>query len=454
MPKITLRSELNVGIELLIDEPNRTIGLAVAGNLIAKDGAEVRAVYSKLVDLWATATYQDSPFPMNALDALSGQYQMGIDAGGNANGWKWLDDATRSYLRGGGCEEYNATGGLGRVYAGMIGLGSVSLGSQLYYQTTLGGTASNFTYDDQVDEMIQVFGDAVEDATTTTFDNRTYFKGYCREEGKKYADSILSDTGKTGTGAFIVNLLLSNEDDLKITDTDANVSTLAKFTGVTITYNATNQLRDIGGTNYNFKIIIDGNSQTLEDIYTAVQYYLRQSTDIDAGLGSVIGNTADLLLAFVGNTLETSQSVYIDNLLPADANRIIFKDDGGTNRVNPSVSAGTMNFNAALVGAGSSYRLFYTAPAGGVDDDYGQANAVTVNDASGTPITGVITGSTIPFDFAYDTDSAGGTVGTDKAVTLIGIRAGFGKFAVATGVLDSSKNIQLSLVAEADRAYI
>jgi len=34
-----------------------------------------------MVDLWATSTYQDSPFPFNALDALSGQYLVGIDAG-------------------------------------------------------------------------------------------------------------------------------------------------------------------------------------------------------------------------------------------------------------------------------------------------------------------------------------------------------------------------------------
>ncbi|RLA19247.1 MAG: hypothetical protein DRQ56_05800, partial [Gammaproteobacteria bacterium] len=139
MTKIVDRSDLNVGTELLIDEVGRTIGLAVAGNYVAKDGCAVQAFYSKLVDLWATSTYQDSPFPMNALDALSGQYQIGIDAGGNANGWKFLNQATRDGLRDGGVEEYNATGGLGRVQASVIGLGGVNAGAQLYYQTVLGG---------------------------------------------------------------------------------------------------------------------------------------------------------------------------------------------------------------------------------------------------------------------------------------------------------------------------
>mgnify|MGYP003608190732 CR=1 FL=1 len=72
MAKITSRSQLNVGTELIINEPLRTIQLVAAGNLVAKDGVTLQAVYSKLVDLWATATYQDSPVPMYALDALSG----------------------------------------------------------------------------------------------------------------------------------------------------------------------------------------------------------------------------------------------------------------------------------------------------------------------------------------------------------------------------------------------
>lgn len=61
-----------------------------------------------------------------------------------------------------------------------------------------------------------MYGDVAADATTTTFDNRTYFKGFVREYQKKYKDSVLADTGKTATGAYLVNLLLSNETDLDI----------------------------------------------------------------------------------------------------------------------------------------------------------------------------------------------------------------------------------------------
>ena len=447
MAKITSRSQINVGTELLIDEPNRTYELQAAGNLVAKDGVTYQAFYGKLVDLWSTATYQDSPFPMNALDALSGQYQIGIDAGGNANGWRPKNQATRDMLRDGGTEEYNAAGTLLRVNAGLVGLGSINSGAQPYYQLNASDAPINFTFDDMPNLGVQVFGDS----NNGSFDKRTFFKSFVREQGKKFSDSILADTGKTTTGAFIVNMLLSNETDLKITDVDSEM-TNAPYNNITVTYHASNQSRTIGGVAYNFKVIVAGNGATLEQIYTKLQYLLRQGSDIDSGAGSVTGKTADLLAGFVGSTLNTTTGVFIDAIQNADSNRITFKDVTGVARQNPFESAGNLTFNPIMVKAGSSYRLFYTDA--GAGREYGTATAVTVNDASGNPITGVINNGSISFTFDYDGDTAGGTAGTDKAVTLIGIAKGFSKFAVATGTLTKSKAISVGLVAEVDRAYV
>lgn len=450
MSKITTRAGLNVGTELVIDEGNKTFQLLVAGNLIAKDGVTIQALYSKFVDLWATTTYQDSPFPMNALDALSGQYLIGTDAGGNANGWKPLDDTTRQMMRDGGWEEYDDTGGLLRVYAGLVGLGSVSVGSQLYYQADPSDAPVNFTFDDQCNEGIQVYGDVA----NGNFDKRVFFKSFVREQGKKFSDSVLADTGKTATGAYIVNMLLSNEDDLKVSDLDVEM-TNAPYNNIVVDYFSANQSRLIGGSNYDFDVIIDGNGATLEQIYTKVQYLLRQSADINnAGtLGAVIGQTADLLCGFVGDSLNTTIGVFVDNIAPADSNRITFKDVTGTDRFNPFVSAGVMSFNSVMVQAGSSYRLLYTTP-DGAGNDYGESGAITVEDATGTPITGVITSDTIGFTFDYDNDAIAAAAGTDKDITLIGIAPNFSKFAVATGTLSKSKGISIGLVAEVDRAYL
>jgi hypothetical protein len=446
MAKITSKTQLNVGTELTIDETLRTITLNVAGNLVAKDGVTIQALYSKLVDLWATSTYQDSPFPMYAIDALSGQFQFGTD-GNTFSGWKPANDTTRQMLRDGGWSEYSSGGVLNRQYAGIVGLGTVSAGAQLYYQAASSDAPSNFTFTDQCNEGIQVFGDAA----NGNFDKRTYFKSFVREYGKKYKDSVLSDTGKTATGAYIVNMLLSNEDDLKIQANDAAMSG-APYTAITVTYFASDQNRNIGGTNYPFRIIINGNNATLEQIYTKVQYLLRQNSDIDSGAGTVTGKTAAAMLEFVGDTLQTKQGVFIDNIQNVDSNRIIFKDQNGVDRTNPYVASGTLQFNTPLIGAGSSYRLFYTSPAG-AGNDYGEAGAITVLDASSTPITGSISSGSIAFTFDYDNSTAGGTAGTDKAVTLVGVRPNSSKFAVATGTLTRSKTIVLSLVAEQDRAY-
>jgi len=449
MAKITTRAQINVGTELTINEAAKTFTLNVAGNLVAKDGVTIQALYSKFVDLWNTSTYQDSPFPMYTIDAQSGQYQFGTD-GTTFSGWKPADDATRQMLRDGGWAEYSSAGVLNRQYVGIVGLGSVSAGAQLYYQRVASDAPTNFTFTDQCNEGIQVYGDA----SNGNFDKRAYFKGFVREYAKKYKESVLADTGKTATGAYIVNMLLSNETDLKIQAADGAMSG-APYSGITVSYYTANQTRTIGGVSRNFKIIIDGNNATLEQIYTKIQYLLRQNSDINTAgtAGTITGKTASGLLTFSGDTLVTSQSVYIDNILSADSNRIEFYDDSNTLRTNPYTAAGVLTFNAPLVGAGSSYRMMFTAPAG-AGNDYGEAGAITVEDATATPITGTISSGSIAFTFDYDGDTLGGTAGTDKAVTIIAIRPNSAKFVVATGTLTRSKSILFSLVAETDRAYV
>ena len=386
---------------------------------------------------------------MYAIDALSGQFQFGTD-GATFSGWKPANDATRQMLRDGGWSEFSAAGLLNRQYVGIVGLGAVSSGAQLYFQRDAADAPTNFTFNDQANEGIQVFGDAA----NGNFDKRTFFTGFVREFGKQYKTAPMLETGKTATGAFIVNLLLANSDDLKIQAADGAMSG-APYSGITVSYFSANQTRTIAGVSRDFKIIIEGNGATLEQIYTKVQFLLRQATDINTAgtAGAVTGKTAAALLRFSGDTLVTSQSVFIDNIQAADSNRIEFYDDSNTLRTNPFSAAGTITFNAPLVGAGSSYRLMFSAPPG-AGDDYGEAGAITVNDASGTPITGTISSASIGFDYDYDGNVQGGaTAGTDRAVTLIGIRPGSGKFVVATGTLTRSKAIALSLVAEQDRVY-
>lgn len=449
MAKITDPDDLIVGTEITIDTTNKTFTLNVAGNLVAKDGVTVQAVYSKFIKLWETSSYNKYPFPMYAIDALSGQFQFGTD-GSSFNGWKPSNDATRTYLRDGGWSEYSAAGALNRQYVGIVSLGDVNAGAQLYYQRASTDAPSNFTFADEVNEGIQVYGDA----TNGNFDKRSYFKGFVREYGKKYKSSVLADTGKTATGAYLVNMLLSNEDDLKIQANDATVSTTAPYTGITVTYYNVDQNRTIGGSAYPFRIIINGNNATAEQIYTKVQYLLRQNSDIDSGAGTVTGKTASELLYFVGDTLYTTQGVYIDNYNSNDINRLVFVDQNNVQRTEPFTSAGSINFNSFLTSGGTGYYRMYFTALPGANDDYGQASAVTVNNASNVAITGTITGSSIPFTFAYDTNTQGGrTAGTDASVTIVAGNAGTAKPVVLNYTITRTTGQNITMIAEQDRAY-
>lgn len=449
MAKIIDLDLLDVGTEITLDTTAKTFTLIEAGQLVAKDGVTLQALYSKLVSLWLTDTYNKYPFPMYAIDAKSGQFIFGFD-GSNYNGWKPANDTTRQMLRDGGWSEYSAAGVLNRQYVGIVSLGDVNTGAQLYYQKAIGGAAANFTFTDEVNEGIQVFGDA----TNGNFDNRTYFKSYVREQGKKFKDSVLADTGQTATGAYTVNMLLSNETDLKITDADVEM-TNAPYSGITVEYFGANQNRTIGGVAYPFRVIINGNNATAEQIYTKVQYLLRQASDIDSGLGTVVGRTADSLLSFVGDTLYTSTGVYIDNYNANDINRLVFTDQNGVQRTEPYTAAGTLNFNSFLTAGGTGYYRMYFATLPGAGNDYGEAGAVTVDNAASADIAGTITAAAIPFTFAYDANVQGGrTAGTDATVTVVAGNAGSAKPVVATYTITRAVGQNITLTAEQDRAYI
>lgn len=456
MPKIVDPDLLVVGTELVLNTTAKTIQLVATGNLVAKDGVTLQALYSKLILLWETSTYNKFPFPMYVIDAKSGQYQFGTD-GGSFNGWKPADDTTRTYLRDGGWSEYSNAGALNRQYVGIVSLGDVNEGAQLYYQKADGGTAANFTFTDEVNEGIQVYGDA----TNGNFDNRTYFKAYVREEQKKYKSSTLADTGQSATGAYTVNVLLSNETDLDVLVADTAISS-GVYTGINISYYTSNQIRDINSPSddYPFRIIVAGNNGTLQQIYTKVQYLLRQGTDINTSgdAGTKIGKIQDDLMYFVGPDLYCRQGVFIDNIDPNFINNVYFIDQNGVARQYNYASAGTLNFNSFLTSGGTGYYRMYITDSVTGSDDYGTSTAITLNDKDGAPIAGTITSGAIGFTFAYDTNTQGGrstftSPGGNVGVTIVAGNKGVAKPVVATGTISRSKGISISLVAEQDRAY-
>ena len=138
---------------------------------------------------------------------------------------------------------------------------------------------------------------------------------------------------------------------------------------------------------------------SLAQIHTKIQYLLRQNSDIDGTSGTVTGKTASLLTNFVGDTLLAGfytpnnpngggTGVMIEGIGAADINTVTFYDNTATIRTYPYAATGSLNCNTVLSAGGTGfYRMYFTNLAG--TNDYGDTNAITVNDKDGNPIQGL-----------------------------------------------------------------
>jgi hypothetical protein len=384
MALITDPDLLTQGTEVVITPGTLLIQLLEAGNL-NEDGVTLKAIYSFLKEEWrADPSLIRYDFPMTPI--TDEQMQIGVSS--RNNGWNWADTTTRQLIRTGGWQEVNNVGTVTAEYVGVISLGTLNTGTQVYYQQVDAGSTTNFVLEGVVNQAIQVYN------STGPVDTRSYLKLFAREQGDTYASSQLSDIGVTTMTYQVYRFPLATGDDIKITtldvgiDSDSNgVADVAPYDGMSITFYDTPQSRTIGTSNYNFGVIIDGNSGTAEEIYEFVQWSLRQTTDIDADSDSLIGRIAPELLRFVGDTLETlfvtnpdtgGGGVFIDNFQTADINRLVFRDNTNTVRTFPFTSTLTVNFSNTLqVDSSAIYRVFFTNDDDGdnLGNDFGTSGA-------------------------------------------------------------------------------
>lgn len=450
MAMITDPDDLIVGTNITLDTTARTFEFIEAGGLVFKDGVDGNALWSKFVDLWATPTYKPFPYPMNKIDNRSGQYIFGRDPGGNNNGWKPGSDAARAVIRNAGWREYSAAGEVNREYFCAVLQGAVPSGSQCYYQRASGGAAINYTYTDLPNEAVQVYGDA----SNGNFDTRTFFKSFNRTQGYIFDDSSLTDISESATGPFKLPFGINAPADTNITAGDGDVTTIAPYTGITIEYDSATTNEAIGAGSYPFKKKILHTDATRFEIYTKMQYLLRQNSDINGAggdAGVVVGKTADLICWFVGSTLYT-RAFFTPTA--ADLNDVVFIDDNGVERTFPYASAGSATFNAPLQSGGTGfYTAFYKTTPGG--DDYGEATAIVVKDKDGVDISGTISGASIAFSFDWSGNTQGGfSGGTPRDVVLVWGNPGAAKPGVSEFTITQSKAISVSAVAEVDPSYV
>jgi len=209
---------------------------------------------------------------------------------------------------------------------------------------------------------------------------------------------------------------------------------------------------------------------TAEDIYTAIQYKLRQNSNINNNSGSVIGKTADQLCYFIGDNLVAGRSavgavpenpigggsgVLIEGFSSNDTNRLSFYDNLNVQRVYPFLSTLTINFGDNLINdAAAKYWVYYTSLPG-AGNDFGEAGAVIVKDRNNADMTGLINGeSSIELTFDYDNNIQGGrTPGTNADITVVAIGLTTGQYVKAVGTIERSTSNIISLIAALERNY-
>jgi hypothetical protein len=450
---------------VFIDTSTETIELIIQGSL-DNDGVTLKALYSFLKEEWrADADLIKFDFPMTPI--TDEQMQIGVSS--RNNGWNWLNTTTRKLIRTGGWQEVSDTGVVLSEWAGIISLGTLTGGTQPYYEV-ISGTPTDFTYAGPVNEAVEVYSAP----SQSNFDYRSLFNVFAREQGDVYAGSTLAQIGVATMTYQVYRFPLSTAADAKIVATDNDIETLAPYTGMSITYFDTPQSRTIGASDFDFGIIIDGNNGTAEEIYEFVQYQLRQNSDIDAGSpGTVNGQTADLLLQFVGDTLFTRSAtnpngggtgVFIDNYQAADVNRLVFTDNLGTERVFPFTATLTLNFSATLqADPDAKYWVFFTNDDAGDNTgrDFNTPDAILVEDATtgspaNIPMTGDVGGQPfVQLTYAYDTNIQRGAASaeTDAPVTAVAIGLGDAQYVLATGTIARSNANTIALVAAQERNY-
>ena len=155
---------LNDGVEITVTTATKKVRLQKTGNL-SDDGVTLKCVYSKLKELWKTnSAYIKYPFPMGPI--TDEQFEM-------INGWDWYDDTTRYLIRTGGWALKDAGGVSLEEWTGVVSLGSLTQGSQPYFQTgSVGANPVNFQLTGAINQAVKVYGGA----SNGDFDSRDYFK--------------------------------------------------------------------------------------------------------------------------------------------------------------------------------------------------------------------------------------------------------------------------------------
>lgn len=439
---------INTGTRNIIVRNNSA---APSGPTLDETGVTGQALYSFLKEQWKDDPKGKNlisyPFPMIAITPEQFEFRYG---------WKPDSDVSRSLIRTAGWREYladNTT--LEKQFMGVITLGNIdgeqtgTIGAadqdQVYYafydatnRTPVAPTTTApivFDYPGQVNQAVKTFDNGTLTDGSAQNNLTDILTVFIRTQGKTYDQTRTVDIGISAGTTLPYNVQrfpLAEGQDLNVTVSDAGITDPAnndttvdgggnvttaiatKYDSAAVNYLAASVLsstlgytQDLTGGPYPFGITIDASSPDVngslrkQELYSWVQYYLRQDSDIPGTFSTAYGRLQDELLEFVGPTLKTktatnpggagnantdkaSGTAIIDFYSP-DINDLAFRSDsavtttGLADRVFPFTANFTLSFSDTISqdGANAAFSVFFERTRRTSVSDFAITNAGT-----------------------------------------------------------------------------
>lgn len=398
--------------------PGAVVLDTVAKTIQLTESVTGQDLYSHLVDEYvASATLPETDFPMVARSATSYELRAG---------WDFLDDTSRGYVRGAGWLVTNTSEQLTAIYSNVKTLGDIDGAEIIRYQQASGGSVVAWPAG-HVDRALLVYSDPDGDGTPTT-DLRSYLRVIVDTEGRTRSDvDVLASLSVVELEADSYPVAVSTAADASITATDADIDTLAPYTGMSLVYEASPVLRTVGSDTSPYSNTIDANGGTKAQVYSWWRRQQRKAGTVGSGAGAVNGWDTPNMLTYAGGALTSlrtnSRGCFVILSAAEQASTSLTDDDGHINAY-PDFPTKTFTFSSNLVGG--EWRMWTAAT-------YPGASPTAVTDADGATVHGTIPPGGV-VSFSWDRDGAG----ADLAFHIAAENAGTARRVDLAGTLTAS----------------
>ena len=159
---------------------------------------------------------------------------------------------------------------------------------EFFFGITEDGSSANepIKFFDTVQDNTGVGGATVSAGTTVLYNRDNFFEIFVREQAKTYGKQNNSDIGvsQINNQAYRFPLTSATDINVNVADSGATGIATAGYAGIGISFYQSPQQYIINGTPRSFNIIVNANGQSLQSVYSKVQYLLRQPIRVNSGI--------------------------------------------------------------------------------------------------------------------------------------------------------------------------